>query len=628
MFDTRNALLAMLIGIVATGTANAGTVLVGNPADGVQAADEISVSTTWTANNTYNLQDQIYVKPGATLTIEAGTVIASSPSANGKAGLAITRGGKIMALGTQDNPIIFTSLNDVATWTPDAGHPTGGDPTTGNWRAAAREWGNLTVMGRGFISEDATPGNQPTCNPNNFAVMEGLIAEGADDPNVRYGGGDDNDDSGTIQYVSLRYGGRVAALTVELNGLSLGGIGRATDIDHIEIMNNVDDGIEIWGGTVNLSHISIWNVGDDSFDFDQGWRGKAQFGLIVQGYSLDAAQGSGVGDNLFETDGAEQSHWQPVTTATIYNFTAIGQPIPGAGDHGTAWRDNARVQYRNCIFMDLGDRFVSFDNIDGDGGLGYGHMGTLSWPATWTTPYTSTSAINPCPSPATTYTAQSAGSAAIGQGFLAEITDSVLWRNLGAAAYTESDARGVTIAGGSNPAKGIVVSPYIPATPTVNMPIAGLTRQLPPVSLQGGTFMMVPVISIDPRAANAAAASIAAAPSDGFFTPAMYRGGFGPDDNWICGWTAAAAYGYVVDPPGGCNPPPPDCPSDIDGEGDVDGVDLGTMLANWSIPAGSPGCSGALPCPSDIDGDGDVDGVDLGTLLANWSIPAGSPGCS
>jgi hypothetical protein len=84
-------------------------------------------------------------------------------------------------------------------------------------------------------------------------------------------------------------------------------------------MNNVDDGIEIWGGTVNLKYFSIWNVGDDSLDIDQGWRGKAQFGLIVQGYSLNASQGSGVGDNLIEIDGAEQSDWQPVTTASIYN---------------------------------------------------------------------------------------------------------------------------------------------------------------------------------------------------------------------------------------------------------------------------------------------------------------------
>ncbi len=223
----------------------------------------------------------------------------------------------------------------------------------------------------------------------NEKQMEGLIAEFPGDPKVMYGGGDDDDDSGSISYLSLRYGGKVVELQNELNGLSMGGIGRETNVDHVEIINNVDDGIETWGGTVNYKYINIWNVGDDSFDVDEGWRGKAQFGLIVQGYSIDASQGSGVGDNCFETDGAEDSDAQPVTTAAIYNFTVVGQPIDG--DHGTAWRDNARVQYHNCIWMDLGEQLVKFDGDDGDGASGYGYNGTLTWEETWTTDYTVTS---------------------------------------------------------------------------------------------------------------------------------------------------------------------------------------------------------------------------------------------
>src|SRR6185295_3466774 len=99
---------------------------------------------------------------------------------------------------------------------------------------------------------------------------------------------DDNDNSGGLHYLSLRYGGKVVSLGNELNGLSMGGIGRDTDVDHIDIMNQVDDGIETWGGTVNYKYVNIWNVGDDSFDVDEGWRGKAQFGVIVQGYSNGA----------------------------------------------------------------------------------------------------------------------------------------------------------------------------------------------------------------------------------------------------------------------------------------------------------------------------------------------------
>jgi hypothetical protein len=304
-----------LLGLAVLDIASAQTIVpVGNPAPGAQPADLITVSTTWTAANVYDLQDQIFVMPGATLTIEAGTRIASTPTANGSGSLAVTRGAQIFVNGTADAPVVMTSAAD-----------------NGTWREAANEWGNLTIMGNGLISASHADGQPVEVNNNgvirvntklpdglNQKQMEGLTAGSPGDPKVLYGGNNDDDDSGSISYLSIRYGGRVIGLNNELNGLSLGGIGRATEIDHVEIMNNVDDGIEIWGGTVNLKYFSIWNVGDDSFDVDQGWRGKAQFGLIVQGYSLDADQGSGVGDNAFETDGAEDSDAQPVTTATIY----------------------------------------------------------------------------------------------------------------------------------------------------------------------------------------------------------------------------------------------------------------------------------------------------------------------
>ena len=261
----------------------------------VPVSSDISTSTTWTANNVYKLENQIYVLPGATLTIQAGTVIASTTNLGGS--LAVCKGAQIFAQGTEKNPIVFTSQADVATWTA-------GNPKTGTWRAAANEWGNLTIMGSAYISENVITANTASPNAANVAPMEGLVAGFPGDTKVLYGGGNDDDDSGSLSYVSFRYGGKVIGLNNELNGLSLGGIGRATEINHVEIMNNVDDGIEIWGGTVNLKHFSIWNVGDDSLDIDQGYRGKIQHGLIVQGYSVGAAQGSGVGDNAIEIDGA------------------------------------------------------------------------------------------------------------------------------------------------------------------------------------------------------------------------------------------------------------------------------------------------------------------------------------
>ena len=584
------ALLGLALGIAAAGHANAGVVLVGS---------NITTSTTWTADNVYRLQQQIYIMPGATLTIQAGTVVASTPAQQGS--LAVTRGAKIFVNGTQANPVIMTSTLDVNTWAPLPGHPTGHDPKTGTWREAANEWGNLTIMGKGYISNGpGSPqfiaGNTADPNANNVMAMEGLVAAFPGDPNVLFGGGDDDDDSGSVHYISLRYGGKVIGLANELNGLSLGGIGRSTDIDHVEIMNNVDDGIEIWGGTVNLKYVNIWNVGDDNFDTDCGWRGKAQFGLLVQGYSLDAAQGSGVGDNLFEQDGAQDSDCQPVTTVTLYNFTCIGQPVAGAGDAGTSWRDNARIQYRNCIFMDLGEQLVEFKNIDGDGDHGYGFNGTLSWPATWTTNFDVFSTVNAPADPAPFYQTQTSGK-------LAEITDSVFWRNLAGNAYTESDARGVTISGGSNPAKHNVVPAYNPGNPTQNQPIVSIDRA-PPVT-KGGTTQ-IRVISIDPRPANDALASFAAAPNDGFFTPAMYRGAFAANENWLCSWTATDAYGFSVAPPGGCTLP---CPTDINGDHVVNTSDLLSVINNWGAPPVNP---------ADVNGDGSVNTADLLAVINSW----------
>jgi len=521
-------LLSIVLALVAAGTASAA-----NPVPTVDVTGDITVDTVWNANEVYALTKQIYVKDGASLTIPAGTIVATRPAEQGS--LAVCRGSQIFIMGTKWKPVIMTSTND--------------DMTT--WRAACQEWGNLTIMGDALISASHTgnPGGNPptprvvrdvygtpnTATPTglNQCPMEGLVATGVGDYNVIYGGDNDDDDSGEIHYLSLRYGGKVVSLTNELNGLSMGGIGRETDVDHVEIMNNVDDGIETWGGTVNYKYFSIWNIGDDSFDVDQGWRGKAQFGLIVQGYSTDQKQGSGIGDNCFETDGAEASFAQPVTTSTIYNCTVVGQPIKG--DHGTAWRDNARVQYRNCIFMDLGEVLVKFDNDDGDGAEGYGDSGTLSWADTWTTDYSVTSAVNAggvgtVGDPAVLYTVQTSGK-------LAEITDSVFFRNLNGSAYTEATARGVM-----DTAKNNVLAAYNVANPDDNMPIQGLTRG-PLLSLSNGSIL--PVVSLNPCAANAAATSAAVAPDDGFFTPANYRGAFSATYNWLEGWAASAAYGLA-----------------------------------------------------------------------------------
>jgi hypothetical protein len=568
---TRTFILALGTAALAAGSASAADITV---------TGDITTSQTWTKNNVYKLSGQVYVMPGATLTIEPGTVIASIAGGS----LAVTRDARIVADGTKDEPIIFTSETDKATWT--ASNP------QGVWRASALEWGNLTIMGNGYIGKygnGAPTGNVATPNAANYANMEGLVASGATDTRTRYGGGNDQDDSGTLRYASFRYGGKVVGLGTELNGLSLGGVGQATEIDHVEIMNNVDDGIEIWGGKVDLKYFSIWNIGDDSFDLDHGWRGRAQFGLIVQGYSLNAASGSGVCDSIIEIDGAAKSDAQPVTTVNLYNMTLIGQPL--SGKRALKYRDNARMQLNNSIIMNAGEAVVRNDNTDGeatDGQTGYGHNGTHTFADTWTTNYNVYPTVNAGifggAAAAGAYSAQVSGK-------LNQITDTVFFGNSNAAAYTEANARGVFAASNNH-----VQEPSV-------MPIVAITRGAPQ-SLTGG--VIAPVLSLDPRAAGAAVTSVTQAPNNGFFTPVTYRGAFSPTENWMCGWTAAHFYGYSVVPPGGCATAPA-CPEDLTGDGSVDGQDLGVLLGSW-------GSSGT----GNLNGDSSVDGQDLGILLGAW----------
>jgi len=490
----------------------------------ITVSSNITTSTTWTANNVYALSGDIYVEPGATLTIEAGTVIASLNNST----LAVCRGAQILANGTVDAPIVFTSDNDRATWT-------GGNPRTGTYRQTANnEWGNVTLMGSGYICENQVGTNTPAPSASNYADMEGLSP--ANTSLNDYGGGNDNDDSGNLTYVSLRYGGRTSAPNVELNGLSLGGVGRNTEIHHVEILNNLDDGIEIWGGTVSLKYFSIWNVGDDSLDIDQGWRGKAQFGLIVQGFSGVGSQGSGFGDNALEIDGAELCNYQPVTTAALYNLTVIGAPHPtGAatgGDHLTAWRDNANVQIRNSIFMDAGDNVVQNDVTDGENGnTGYGCNGTLTWAQRWTTAYTVTSTVNPFATPAAVaaaYTVQQSGN-------LIDFRDNVFFNNLRTAAYTEANTRLVFAGGGgtANANNAIVTS----------SPITSITRGA--AATPNGSNSTSPVTFLNATPANDALTAVEFAPNDGFFTPARFRGAFPRGNDWMIGWTATSAFGLT-----------------------------------------------------------------------------------
>jgi len=223
-----------------------GTFTDSNPGDS-DALFTIDQSITLSADKWYDLQSRAVVLPGATLTIEPGTVFASSNNPNGASGsLIIASGAQIIAEGTKDAPIIFTSGDDLANWDNDNTHPTGKDPRNrGQWRPGVFEWGSIAVLGDARISDT----RQNTSNGTAFDQSKTAPIEGL--PNLSgginfYGGLNDDDDSGVFTYVSLSYGGDDfdPANASELNGMSIGGVGRGTTFHHVEILNNIADGID------------------------------------------------------------------------------------------------------------------------------------------------------------------------------------------------------------------------------------------------------------------------------------------------------------------------------------------------------------------------------------------------
>ena len=381
---------------------------------------DITVNTTWggAANpSPIILQQTLFVKNGAILTILPGTIIRGQPrqaavvpgSTVGAPGaLIVTQNGRINAVGTPTQPIIWTTAaidnnNDGIAddlrapigfkdeWTP-------GDtflddtPTTaplapldkaGN--SNLQLWGSLVILG-----------NAPTNLADKCGVgfgkctVEGLTVPGYPPADCTYGGAEPHDNSGTLKYNSLRYGGDEIGNSNELNGLSLAGVGDGTTIDNVEVFANFDDGFEWFGGTVNGSHLAVFFQGDDAFDLDEGYTGVNQFLFNVATFfnqNSGTAYGSASGDKMGEFDGdnfrpdqAAQNdnvsirlrvdggttspQPSPLSAFNMWNITAIGSsptapqeftPVsPAAANLGLQWRNGAAGNVFNSIVTNTG----------------------------------------------------------------------------------------------------------------------------------------------------------------------------------------------------------------------------------------------------------------------------------
>lgn len=239
----------------------------------VSVGGNITTNTTWETGKTYILESRIAVVSGVTLTIQPGVIIKGQAGTGANAtALLIARGGKLMAEGTATSPIIFTSVADEIV--PGQVASPNLEPTLNGL------WGGLLILGNAPISADAAA-----------VQIEGIPPS---DQNGLYGGDNPTDNSGVIKYVSIRHGGTNIGEGNEINGLTLGGVGSGTIIENIEIIGNQDDGIEWFGGTVNVSNVVIWNAGDDAVDTDQAWSGTLDNFVVIN-----------PGDECFELDGPE-----------------------------------------------------------------------------------------------------------------------------------------------------------------------------------------------------------------------------------------------------------------------------------------------------------------------------------
>jgi PKD repeat protein len=254
------------------------------PATTQTVSADISTNTTW--SGVILLQNKIYVKNNATLTIAPGTIIRGDKLTQGS--LIITRGAKINAQGTSTQPIIFTSNEAV-------GNRNEGD------------WGGIVLLG---LARNNQPGG--------VANIEGIVAT----TDTQYGGAFDNDNSGTIKYVRIEFAGIALEPNKEINGITFGSVGSATTVDYVQVSHSGDDSFEWFGGTVNCKHIIAYRGLDDDFDTDFGYRGKVQFALSIRDKDVSDAAGD---SNSFESDNdAAGSVAQPKTMPIFSNVTLVG----------------------------------------------------------------------------------------------------------------------------------------------------------------------------------------------------------------------------------------------------------------------------------------------------------------
>ena len=278
---------------------------------------------TLSADETYVLNGALVMNSGTTLTIPAGTTISAQTGNN--IYVAIAQGAKIIAEGSENEPIVFTSNKT---------NPSAGD------------WGGLIILGRAPINS-----------------VSGNATSTSEIGNLPYGGNISDDNSGTLSYVRIEYSGGSADGQTENNGISFYGVGNGTTVNHIQAFEGKDDGIEFFGGTVNASNIIVVNSQDDSVDWTEGYSGSLTDVYIKHGIDHD----KGIEADGYNTDIGNNSSPVFWSSPTVTNLTIKGNGNNGDGTEAVRLRAGTRGQFTNVVIEGFDEGFDIDDNETGIG---------------------------------------------------------------------------------------------------------------------------------------------------------------------------------------------------------------------------------------------------------------------
>ena len=537
------------------------SVLVSTLTTGGAGARELTAANTHlTCNTIWVLDDKIYVPNGKTITIDPGTVVKGAPNPAGDptnaVALVVERGGKIIADGTQSCPIVFTAQED---------------PMDGTYSLTnVGKWGGVVILGTAtnnlvLPANDVTLGAGHLCVGHSgvgyiegFNASNGLNLFGAGD--AAFPAFNDEDNSGILRYVSIRHAGAILQIGNELNGLSLGSVGRGTTIEHVEVLAAADDNIEFFGGTVNIKNCAGIFGDDDMFDYDLGYSGKVQFYLGVAADSLNTGNAKST-DNGFECDAddnkaatAVSNHSHPI----IYNCTLIGNghinpKADNTGPAGIHAKELTGGEFYNNVFVGFrsGLHLANARSTGTDLGDAFDQ---------WTlTP-------NPAMTKAQPHTLIVKNNTFVSCGTKGNLTGNT-------KQYPITTGIMKTTVGG--------VSVYAPFTPVTaadtaqfyttdgNVAVASLPGLDGKIAFNGTNSTMLDPFHAIP---NANLSSTITAPNDGFFTPVSYRGAFDVNKkvNLLTDWAIMQLQTIQNSNP-----------TDLNGDGVTDSADLTIFLSRY-----------------------------------------------